>query len=54
VSAAVSGGSLRRLWLNLGGALLLALGGAGARAEEALEPGQSFTGFIALDGQQVP
>jgi hypothetical protein len=49
----VSGGR-RRLWLGLAAALLLALGGAGARAEQPLEPGQTFSGFVALDGQQIP
>jgi hypothetical protein len=51
----VSGrGGRRRIRLGLAGALLLALCGTGARAEERLEPGQSFTGFVALDGQQIP
>lgn len=54
MSRPASGRHRRRLWVGLAGALLLALGGAGARAEEPLEPGQTFTGFIALDGQQIP
>src|SRR5262245_1208082 len=54
MSAGVSGGGRRRIGLGLAAALLLALGGAGARAGQPLEPGQTFSGFVALDGQQIP
>jgi len=53
VSAGASGGR-RRIGLGLAAALALTLSGAGAGAEERLEPGQSFTGFVPLDGQQIP
>ena len=44
----------RRIRQGLAGALLLTLCGAGARADDALAPGRTFTGFVALDGQQIP
>ena len=44
----------RRVWQGLAGALLLTICVAAARADDALAPGRTFAGFVALDGQQVP
>ena len=46
-------GGPRRLWLGLVAGLLIALGSSAARADDALAQGQSFAGFIDLDGQQI-